>query len=88
MPRKKSDTVQLKIRMKEPMRAKIEKAAKARRVSMNEEMVARLNATMVGEEHYGGPEMAACDPHALALAKRSPSARSAAVPRAPCVTPS
>jgi hypothetical protein len=42
MKRKKSATVGLMVRMKEPLRAKIEKAAKARGVSMNTEATSRL----------------------------------------------
>ena len=42
MARKKSVTVDLKVRMKEPLRAKIEAAAKENGVSLNAEAVARL----------------------------------------------
>lgn len=41
-PRKQSATVDLKLRIKEPLRVQIEKAAKQHGVSMNMEMVARL----------------------------------------------
>ena len=40
--RKQSATVDIKIRMKEPLRAEVERAAKQRDVSMNAEMVDRL----------------------------------------------
>ena len=45
-PRKKSDTVALKLRMKEPLRAKIERAAKNSGVSMNTEITNRLSASL------------------------------------------
>ena len=41
--RKKTATVQLKVRMKEPLRGQLEKAAKARGVSLNSEAVDRLD---------------------------------------------
>jgi hypothetical protein len=40
--RKASATVQLKVRMKEPLRAQLEKAAKQRGISINSEIVDRL----------------------------------------------
>ncbi len=40
--RSRSDTIQLKARMKEPLRAKLEAAAEARGVSLNAEMIHRL----------------------------------------------
>ena len=42
MPRRQSATVQLKVRMKEPLRAKIASAAKKHGVSLNAEAVDRL----------------------------------------------
>jgi hypothetical protein len=59
--RKESATVDIKIRMKEPLRAEIEKAATRRGVSMNAEMVDRLErsfsdeawASHVFEARYG-----------------------------------
>lgn len=58
MPRKKSDTVQLKVRMKEPLRARLEKAAKARGVSLNTEAVERMERSFQREEtkfeEFGG----------------------------------
>ena len=41
-PREQSATIQLKIRMKEPLRAALEKAAQERGVSLNSEAVKRL----------------------------------------------
>ena len=49
MPRKKSATIQLKVRMKEPLRAKIEAAAKSRGVSLNTEAVHRLQESFQTE---------------------------------------
>ncbi len=49
MPRKKSETIQLKVRMKEPLRAKIEAAAKSRGVSLNTEAVHRLQESFQTE---------------------------------------
>ena len=50
MPRKKSDTIQLKVRMKEPLRARLEKAAKSNGLSLNAEAVARLEQSFRDEE--------------------------------------
>jgi hypothetical protein len=59
--RTKTATVDVGLRVKEPMRARIERSAKDRGVSMNGEIVARLEATFSGEElfdkFFGGPEM-------------------------------
>ena len=56
--RKKSDTVALKLRMKELLRAKIERAAKNAGVSMNTEIATRLSASLekdaVNYEIFGG----------------------------------
>lgn len=46
-PRKKTAIVQLKVRMKEPLRAKIEKAAKSKGVSINSEIVDRLEQSIL-----------------------------------------
>ena len=58
MPRKKSDTVQLKVRMKEPLRARLEKAAKSKGLSLNAEAVARLEQSFHDEKalqrEFGG----------------------------------
>ena len=56
-PRKQSATVDLKVRMKEPLRAKIEKAAKRRGVSMNAEAVERLERSFDKEDDWGGAEL-------------------------------
>ena len=48
--RSRSDTIQLKARMKEPLRAKLEAAAKARGVSLNAEMIHRLERSFIEEE--------------------------------------
>ena len=42
MPRKPSATVQLKARMKEPLRARLEEDAKSRGISLNAALVDRL----------------------------------------------
>ena len=56
--RSRSDTIQLKVRMKEPLRAEIEAAAKAKGVSLNAEIVERLQRASQGEwveyEKFGG----------------------------------
>jgi hypothetical protein len=49
--RKKSDTVDIKIRMKEPLREAIERSAKERGVSMNFEMTDRLDRSFLIENH-------------------------------------
>jgi hypothetical protein len=43
--------------MREPLRAKVEKAAKSRGVSMNDEMVERLERSFADEAEAGGPEL-------------------------------
>jgi Arc-like DNA binding domain len=57
----KAATVDVGLRVKEPMRARIERSAKGRGVSMNAEINARLEATFTKEElfdrFFGGPEM-------------------------------
>lgn len=55
MARKRSATVQLKIRMKEPLRAKVEKEAKKRGVSLNSEVVSRIEDTFINRDDlFGG----------------------------------
>ena len=49
MARPKSATVDLKVRMKEPLRAKIETAARMRGVSLNNEVVQRLTLSFERE---------------------------------------
>jgi hypothetical protein len=60
MPRAPSENVQLKVRMKEPLRQKLEKAAQERGVSMNVEAVSRLEQSFETEdraaENFGGRE--------------------------------
>ncbi len=56
--RKKSATVQLKVRIKEELRARLEKAAKARDVSMNAEIGERLGKSFEYENRLGGPLVA------------------------------
>ncbi len=51
--RSRSDTIQLKARMKEPLRAKLEEAAGARGVSLNAEMIHRLERSF---EEFGKEE--------------------------------
>ena len=48
--RARSDTIQLKARMKEPLRAKLEAAAEARGVSLNAEMIHRLEQSFAEEK--------------------------------------
>jgi hypothetical protein len=52
--RKQSATIDLKVRMKEPLRAKLAKAAAKRGVSMNTEAVDRLEYTFVEADMWGG----------------------------------
>ena len=49
MARPKSATINLKVRMKEPLRAKIEAAARMRGVSLNNEVVQRLTLSFERE---------------------------------------
>lgn len=48
--RKVSDTVDLKVRMKEPLRQRLEKAALRRGISMNAEAVERLEQSFKSED--------------------------------------
>ncbi len=57
--RKKTATVQLKLRMKETLRARIEKTAKAGKVSMNTEILQRLERSFETENRFGGPRATA-----------------------------
>lgn len=50
MARQKSDTVQLKVRMKEALRSRLEASAKANKVSLNAEAVNRLEASFRRED--------------------------------------
>ena len=49
-PRKKSAVVQLKVRLKEPLRARIEKAARKQQHPMNTEIVDRLEVSFLEDE--------------------------------------
>ncbi len=59
--RARSDTIQLKPRMKEPLRAKLEAAAEAKGVSLNAEMVHRLESSFLdedaGDREFGGRQL-------------------------------
>jgi Arc-like DNA binding domain len=48
--RNKKAVVQLKVRMREPLRAKLEKAAKQKGISLNAEIVERLKSTVTVDE--------------------------------------
>lgn len=50
MARKKSATIDLKVRMKEPLRAKLERAAKSRGVSLNAETVDRVERSFLAQD--------------------------------------
>ena len=49
-----SKIVQVKARMREPLRARLEAAAKRRRVSINSELVDRLEQSFAKDEAFGG----------------------------------
>ena len=59
--RTRAATVDIGLRVKEPMRARIERSAKDRGVSMNAEINDRLETTFTKEElfdrFFGGPEI-------------------------------
>jgi Arc-like DNA binding domain len=55
--RAKADYVQLNVRMKEAVRRKIEKAAGANEVSMNSEVVRRLEQSFSNDDRFGGPRL-------------------------------
>ncbi len=57
MARPKSATIDLKVRMKEPLRARIEKAAKDRGVSLNAEIVDRVEKSFLKADALGNPEL-------------------------------
>ena len=48
--RERSATVQLKARMKEPLRARLERSARARGVSINEELISRVEGSFSDED--------------------------------------
>ena len=49
---------QLKARLREPLRARLEASAKVRGVSLNTELVDRLEQSFAREDSFGGSEMA------------------------------
>jgi Arc-like DNA binding domain len=56
MPRRKeSETVQTGLRMKEQLRARLEEAAREHGVSLNAEVVTRLERSFAQEEAFGSP---------------------------------
>jgi len=58
MAKKRSTAVaQVGLRIREPLRAGLENAARKRGVSLNTEMVERLARTLAEDETYGGPEI-------------------------------
>jgi hypothetical protein len=56
--RRQDAVVQLKARMREPIRAQLEGSAKRRGVSLNTELVDRLEQSFAREDAFGGPEIA------------------------------
>src|SRR5437764_599474 len=56
MPRRSSATVDLKIRMKEPLRREVERAAKQKGISMNAELIERVEAAGRGERRLAEVE--------------------------------
>lgn len=55
--RKQTAVVQLKVRMREPLRAKLESAAAKKGTSINSEVVDRLESSFRVDDQLGGPEM-------------------------------
>lgn len=55
--RKPTAFIQLKARMRESLRAKLERAAAKNKQSLNAEVVARLEASFAKEDAAGGPEI-------------------------------
>ncbi len=68
--RSKAATVDLKLRLKEPLRAAIETAARENGVSMNSEMVRHLERSIDRDDARGGQRVAAIV-EAMATAMRS-----------------
>ena len=58
MPRKPTAIAQLKLRIREDLRAKLEKAAKKRAVSLNFEMTSRLSDSLDRESLFALHQMA------------------------------
>jgi hypothetical protein len=57
--RAETATIQLKVRTKEPLRAALEQAAGQRGISLNSEIVRRLDRSFADDERFGGSEMLA-----------------------------
>jgi hypothetical protein len=57
MPRKRTDTIQLKLRFSEGLRRRLASAAERNQQSMNAEIVARLEASFSRDDAFGGPEL-------------------------------
>ena len=55
--RPKTAVAGMKIRLREPLRARLEAAAKRRAVSLNKELVARLEQSFFKDDAVGGPEI-------------------------------
>ena len=55
--RKSTAVAQVGLRIREPLRAGLENAAKKRGVSLNTELAERLARTLAEDETYGGPEI-------------------------------
>ena len=55
--RKSTSVAQVGLRIREPLRAGLEHAARKRGVSLNPEMVERLARTLAEDETYGGQEI-------------------------------
>ncbi|HXB76727.1 MAG TPA: Arc family DNA-binding protein [Bradyrhizobium sp.] len=53
MPRKSTEFVQFKLRIREGLRREIEKAAKKKGISANAEAVERLEKSLVAENQFG-----------------------------------
>ena len=56
-PRDRTAVVQLKTRLREPLRARLEAGAKRRGVTLNTEIVDRLEQSFAKEDAFDGPEM-------------------------------
>jgi hypothetical protein len=54
MARKKTAIAQVGLRLREPLRTKVEKAAKARGVSMNQELVDRIEGSFLSQDDVFG----------------------------------
>ena len=54
--RDRTAVADVKTRLREPLRARLERAAKHRGVSMNSEIVDRLERSFARDEDFGGPQ--------------------------------